>query len=108
MFPRIMPPEPVFEVMGKEQRHQGPALWIRMKGIAEMRMALLAPIAVTVATPLCLLKLAATFLCLAAVLTVAVNCLPEIFLGPLDALFALVVVVARLRTRHAARQQQYS
>jgi len=71
-------------------------------------MALLVPIAVTAATPLCLLKLVATFLRLAAVLTVAVNCLSEIFLGLLDALVALAVVIARQRARHAARQQQYS
>ena len=77
-------------------------------GIVEMRMALLAPIAVTAATPLCLFKLVATFLRLAAVLTVAVDCLAEIFLGPVDALVALAVVIARLRARHAARQQQYS
>jgi hypothetical protein len=79
-----------------------------MVGIGEMRMALLVPIAVTAATPLCLLKLVATFLRLAAVLTVAIDCLSEIFLGLVDALIALAVVIARLRARHAARQQQYS
>jgi hypothetical protein len=71
-------------------------------------MALLVPIAVTTATPLCLLKLVATFLRLAAVLTVAVNFLSEFFLGPVDTLLALAVVVARLRARHATSQQQYS
>jgi hypothetical protein len=71
-------------------------------------MAHLAPIAVTAATPLCLFKLVPTFLRLAAVLTVAVDCLAEIFLGFVDALVALAVVIARLRARHAARQQQNS
>jgi hypothetical protein len=66
------------------------------------------PIAVTAATSSYLFKLVATFLRLAAVLTVAVNCLSEIFLGPLDALVALAVVVARLRAHRSARQQQYS
>ncbi|MGD0227804.1 MAG: hypothetical protein ABSF71_36300 [Terriglobia bacterium] len=79
-----------------------------MKVIVEMRMALLAPIAVTAATPFCLLKLVATFLRLAAVLTVPVNCFPEIFLGLVDALVALTVIIACLRARHAASQQQYS
>jgi hypothetical protein len=73
-----------------------------------MRMALLVPIAVTAATPLCLLKFVATLLRLAAVLTVAVDCLSEIFLGLVNALVALAVIIARLRTCHAARQQQYS
>jgi len=71
-------------------------------------MALLVPIAVTAATPLCLLKLVAPFLRLAAVFTVAVNFLSEFFLGPVDTLLALAVVVARLRARHATSQQQYS
>ena len=71
-------------------------------------MALLVPIAVTTATSLCLLKLVATFLRLAAVLTVAVNFLSEFFLGPVDTLMALAVVIARLRARHATSQQQYS
>ena len=71
-------------------------------------MALLVPIAVPAATPLCLLKLVATFLRLAALLTVAVNCLSEIFLGPVDTLLASAVVIARLRARHATSQQQYS
>ena len=57
------------------------------------RMALLVPIVVAVAvaaaTPLCLLELVATFLRLAAVLTVAVNCLSEIFLGLVDTLVAI-------------------
>ncbi len=77
-------------------------------GSVEMRMALLVPIAVTTATPLCLLKLVATPLRLAAPLTVAVDCFSEIFLGPVDALLALAVVIARLSTHHTARQQQYS
>jgi hypothetical protein len=71
-------------------------------------MALLVPIAVPAATPPCLLKLVATFLRLAALLTVAVNCLSEIFLGPVDTLLASAVVIARLRARHATSQQQYS
>jgi hypothetical protein len=54
-----------------------------------MRLALLVPLAVTAATPLCLLKLVATFLRLAAALTVTIDCLSEIFLGLLDALVAL-------------------
>ena len=68
-------------------------------------MALLVPIAVTLATPPGLLKLAATSLRLSAVLTVAANCLTQIFLGPVDTLLA---VIARPRTRRAASQQQYS
>ncbi|MGA9057547.1 MAG: hypothetical protein WB763_13670 [Terriglobia bacterium] len=71
-------------------------------------MALLVPIAVAAATPLCLLKVVATFLPLGAVLTVAVNCLSEIFLGLVDTLVALAVVIARLRARCATSQQQYS
>jgi len=66
------------------------------------------PIAVAAATPLCLLKLVATFLRLAALLTVAVNFLSEIFLGLVDTLLAMAVVIARLRARHATSQQQYS
>jgi len=69
---------------------------------------LLVPIAVTAATPPCLLKLVATSLRLAAVLTVAVNFLSEFFLGPVDPLLALAVAIARLRARHATNQQQHS
>jgi hypothetical protein len=107
--------------LAQQQAQHGPVLKVRgfllsignepqtpPVGTVEMRMSLLVPIAVTAATPLCLLKLVATFLRLAAVLTVAVNCLAEIFLGLVDALVALAVVIARLRARHAARQQQYS
>jgi hypothetical protein len=71
-------------------------------------MALLVPIAFPAATPLCLLKLVATFLRLAAVFTVAVNFLSEIFLGLVDTLLAMAVIIARLRARHATRQQHYS
>jgi len=71
-------------------------------------MALLAPIAVIAATPPCLLKLVATFLRLAAALTVAVNFPSEFFLGPVDTLLATAVVIARLGARHATSQQQYS
>jgi positive regulator of sigma E activity len=71
-----------------------------------MRTALLVPIAVTAATLLYFLELVATFLRLATVFTVAVNCLSEIFLGLVDPLLALVV--ARPRARHATSQQQYS
>jgi hypothetical protein len=71
-------------------------------------MALLVPIVVAAATPLCLLQLVATFLRLAAVLTVAVNCLSEIFLGLVDTLVAMAVVITRLRARYATCQQQYS
>jgi hypothetical protein len=71
-------------------------------------MALLVLIAVAAATPLCLLKLVATFLRLAAVFTVAVNFLSEIFLGLVDTLLAMAVIIARLRARHATSQQQYS
>jgi len=65
-------------------------------------------IVVAAATPLCLLELVATFLRLAAVLTVAVNCLSELFLGLVDTLVAMAVVITRLRARHATSQQQYS
>jgi hypothetical protein len=64
------------------------------------------PIVVAAATPLCLLKLLATFLRLAAVFTVAVNFLSEIFLGLVDTLLAMAVIIARLRARHATSQQQ--
>jgi nicotinamide riboside transporter PnuC len=63
---------------------------------------------VVAATPLCFLKLVATFLGLAAVLTVAVNCLSEIFLGLVDTLVAMAVVITRLRARHPTCQQHYS
>jgi hypothetical protein len=76
--------------------------------IYEMRMALLAYIAVAAATPPCLLKFVATFLRLAALPTVAVNCFSKIFLGLVDTLVALAVVIARLRVPHATCQQQYS
>jgi hypothetical protein len=66
------------------------------------------PIAFLAATPLCLLKLVATFLRLAAVFTVAVNFLSEIFLGLVDTLLAMAVIIARLRARHATSQQEYS
>jgi len=65
-------------------------------------------IAVAAATSSGLLKLVTTFLRLAALLTVAVNFLSEFFLGPVDALLAFAVVIARLRARHATSQQQYS
>jgi len=66
------------------------------------------PIVLVAATPPCLLKLVATFLRLAAVLTVAVNCLSEIFLGLVDTLLAMAVVIARLRARHATSQQWFA
>jgi hypothetical protein len=60
-------------------------------GVVKVRMALLAPVAITVAaTPPGLLKLAATPLRLAAAITVAANCLVQISLGPLDALLAVI------------------
>jgi hypothetical protein len=71
-------------------------------------MALLVPVAVTAATPLCLYKFVATPLRLAAVLTVAIDCLLEIFLRLVNASFALPVVITRSRLRHAAHQQQHS
>ncbi len=71
-------------------------------------MALLAYIAVAAATPLCLPKFVATFLRLAALLTVAVNCILKIFLGLADTLVALPVVIARLRERRSTSRQQYS
>ena len=77
-------------------------------GILRKRMAQLVPIVVAAATPLCLLKFVATFLRLAALLTVAVNCFSKIFLGLVDTLGALAVVITRLRARHATSQQQYS
>jgi hypothetical protein len=73
-----------------------------------MALLLLIVIVVAAATPLCLLELVATFLRLAAVLTVAVNCLSELFLGLVDTLLALAVVITRPRARHATSQQQYS
>ena len=75
-----------------------------------MSMALLLLIAIMVAaaTPLCLLQLVATFLRLAALLTVAVNCFSKIFLGLVDTLVALAVVIARLRERRSTSQQPYS
>jgi hypothetical protein len=54
------------------------------------------------AIPLGLLKLVATFLRLAAVLTVAVNCLSEIFLGVVDTLATVAVVIGRLYERDTA------
>jgi hypothetical protein len=71
-------------------------------------MVLLVPIVVVTAAPLCLLKLVATFLRLAAVLTVTVNCLSQIFLGLVNTLVAMAVVITRLRARHATCQQHYS
>jgi hypothetical protein len=71
-------------------------------------MALLVSIVVVAATPLRLLQFVATFLCLAAVLTVAVNCLSEIFLGLVDTLFAMAVIITRLRERRSTSQQQCS
>ena len=65
--------------------------------IYQMRMALLVFFALAAATPLCLLKFVATFLRLAALLTVAVNCLSKIFLGVAETLVALAAVIARLR-----------
>jgi len=75
-----------------------------------MRMALLLLIAIAVAaaTPLCLLELVATFLRLAALLTVAVNCFSKVFLGIVDTLVALADVIACLRERRSSSQQQYS
>jgi hypothetical protein len=77
-------------------------------GIFEMGLTFLAPIVVVAATPLCLLKLVATFLRLAALLTVAVNCLAQIFLSLMDPLLAMAVVITRLRARHPTCQQHYS
>jgi hypothetical protein len=71
------------------------------------RSAILVHIVVTAATLLYLLEFVAAFLRLAAVLTVAVNCFAEIFLGLVDTLIALVVVTTCLRARRDARQQQY-
>jgi hypothetical protein len=57
------------------------------------------PTTVVAATSLCLLKFVATFLRLAAVLTVAFNCLSEILLGLVDTLDA--IVIDGLRASHA-------
>ena len=73
-----------------------------------MRTAFLVSIAVAAAFPLCLLKFVATFLRLAAVLTVAVNFFSKIFLGLVDTLVALADAIARLRERRSPSQQQYS
>jgi hypothetical protein len=67
-----------------------------------MLMALLA------ATPPRLFKLVALSLGLPTALAVAVNFLSELFLGPVDTLVALAVVIARLRGRDTASQQPYS
>jgi hypothetical protein len=77
-------------------------------GASVPQTARLAPIVDTAATPLCLLELVATILRLAAVLTVAFNCLSEIFLGLVDALVAVAVVIARPPARPARSQQHYS
>jgi hypothetical protein len=71
-------------------------------------MALLVPIVVAAATLPHFLKLVTTFLRLAAVLTVAVDCLAEILFRLVDAILALAVVVAGLRERRTASQQHYS
>jgi len=73
-----------------------------------MALLLLIAIAVAAATPPCLLKFVATFVRLAALLPVAVNCFSKIFLGIVDTLLALAVVIARLRERRSTSQQQYS
>jgi hypothetical protein len=49
----------------------------------------------------------AAFIRLAAVLTVPVNCLSKLFLGFVDTLVAMAVVIARLRARRAASQQKH-
>jgi hypothetical protein len=66
------------------------------------------PIVVAATAPLCLLKLVPTFFRLAAVLTLAVNCLSQIFFGLVDTLLAMAVVITRLRARHPTCQQHYS
>ena len=45
---------------------------------------------------------------LGGLLTVAVNCFSKIFLGLVDTLVALAVVIARLRERRSTSQQPYS
>jgi hypothetical protein len=50
----------------------------------------------------------ATFLRRAAVLTVPVNCLSQIFLGLVDTLVAMAAVITRQRARHATSQQEHS
>jgi hypothetical protein len=57
------------------------------------------------ATPSRLFKLVALFLRLPTALAVAVNCLSEIFLGLVDTLGTIAVVIARRRRRE---QQPYS
>jgi len=60
------------------------------------------------ATPPCLLEVVATFLRLAAVVPVAVNFLSEIFLGLVNTLATVAVVIGRLCERDTASQQRYS
>jgi hypothetical protein len=61
-----------------------------------------------VATSPCLLEVVATFLRLAAVLTVALNRLSEVFLGVVDTPATVSVVISRLYERDTASQQRYS
>jgi hypothetical protein len=64
------------------------------------------PVMVVVATILCLLKLTTTFLRLATMLTVAVNCLLELLLGPVDAFAA--IVIGGLRPWHSSSNHRDS
>jgi hypothetical protein len=75
---------------------------VKMSITPSMLMMLLA------ATPPCLLKVVTTFLRLAAVLAVAVNFLSELFLGIVDTLATVAVVIGRLCARDTANQQRYS
>jgi hypothetical protein len=58
------------------------------------------------AIPVGPLQLVATFLRLAAVLTVAVNCLSEIFLGVVNTLATVAVVIGCPCKRDTANQQR--
>jgi hypothetical protein len=63
-------------------------------------------IVVVVAVLPCLLKLMTAFLCLVTVITVAVNCFLEPFLGPMDTFSAFAI--GGLQAWHSSNQQRCS
>jgi hypothetical protein len=68
-----------------------------------MPIVVIVVIVVFVTTPPCLLKLVTTFLRLATVLTMTVNCFSEILLSLVDTLAA--IVIGQQRARHGSSQQ---
>jgi hypothetical protein len=77
------------------QKEEGRAvILVKMSITPSMLTGLLA------AAPPYLFKLVAFFLRLAAMFAVAVNFLSQVFLGPVDTLGAIAVVIARRRRRH--------